>query len=77
LGHEDEPFSYLLASRDGARSGGWRVVAPAQRVRHEMIFSACGASGIERRTVSKRDAERWTTAKRLEWGDLLDEHPED
>ncbi|HEU5231508.1 MAG TPA: small ribosomal subunit Rsm22 family protein [Terriglobales bacterium] len=70
-GYEDEKYSYLIFSREP-------VVLPAARIlRHprkhpgHAEFELCTAEGLKRETISRKQGERYKTAKKAEWGETL------
>ena len=75
-GHEDEKFSYVLASRDPV------VPADARVLRHPMTrkglvqLEVCRSDGSSGRVVvTKRSGDAYRTARDLAWGDALDRAP--
>ena len=69
LGHEDEKYSYLVASRIPATWPRARIVRhPFFRPGH-VQFTLCTADGLKQETVGKSDAERYRQARKAEWGD--------
>ncbi|MFD0637173.1 small ribosomal subunit Rsm22 family protein [Catenulispora yoronensis] len=72
LGHEDEKFSYVVATRVPVPDG-----SPARVLRHPQIrkglvmMQLCEADGTTAQTlVSKRQGETYRVARDTEWGDL-------
>jgi ribosomal protein RSM22 (predicted rRNA methylase) len=73
LGYEDEKFSYVIGVRPpiaGAATG--RVLRrPVQR-KGLVTFRVCTVDGgLELEAVSKRQGERYKTARDTEWGDSV------
>lgn len=69
LGHEDEKYSYVVASKlPGA-------AAPARLVRHPFIqkghiqLQLCTPEGLEQLTVSKKHKAAFRAARKARWGD--------
>lgn len=72
LGYEDEPFSYLVATRQPVRTGAARIVAPTCGCKHSIELTLCSAQGLERRTIAKRDRDAWMAARHARWGGMWD-----
>jgi len=71
---EDEKFIYLAASRDAAELRGSRVLAPAKAASGMVRLKLCSPAGkVEERLVTRREGAAFKIAKRLDWGDLLEE----
>lgn len=69
LPYEDEKYSYLVALRDPVSRPSARVIRkPLSRSGH-VILDLCTSKGVERRTISKRDKERYGIAAKMVWGD--------
>lgn len=75
LGYEDEKYSYLIASKTPAPSLGIsRILRHPQKQKGHLRFSVCNPKGkIEEITVSRKKQGRYQEAKRLSWGDALEE----
>jgi len=70
LGYEDEKFAYLVASRVGvpaAASG--RILRHPRVEKGRIALTLCTAEGVAREVVTRRDADAWRTARKVEWGD--------
>jgi ribosomal protein RSM22 (predicted rRNA methylase) len=70
---EDEAFAYIAASRFPAERRGARVVSSVRLSKVGAGFTACTAQGLERRTVPSRDRAAFAKARRLDWGDWMEE----
>lgn len=71
LGHEDEKFSYLVATRSpGARAEARVLRHPQVRSGH-VLLQLCARDGLRAETVSKREGDRYRLARKLSWGDEL------
>jgi ribosomal protein RSM22 (predicted rRNA methylase) len=71
LAYEDEKFSYIVAAKEGASpTGGGRIVRHPQKHGGHVQFTLCTAGGIEQRTVSRSDKEKYKLARKAMWGDL-------
>ena len=68
---EDESFSYMVFARDGAASGGGRILSPPRHAKPGVTFRLCTEQGIETRQVAKRDAASYKRVRHMDWGDLL------
>lgn len=67
---EDERFAYLVVARDGALSGGGRVVAPPLHAKPGITLRLCTQGRLETRHVARRDGPSYKQARKLGWGDL-------
>jgi ribosomal protein RSM22 (predicted rRNA methylase) len=73
LGHEDEKFSYLVASRLPVN------VAPNRVVRHPLRYSGhtklqlCAAEGLKERTITRSEKDLYRKVKRADWGSSWEE----
>lgn len=69
---EDERFAYLVAARPGvaAAAPAPRILAPPRAGKAATAFPLCAPSGLETRTVSRRDKAAFAAARRLAWGDV-------
>ncbi|WP_309082569.1 small ribosomal subunit Rsm22 family protein [Chelativorans sp.] len=71
---EDEKFIYLAASRIPAGARASRVLAPPKAASGMVRLKLCRTDGsVEERLVTRREGAAFKAAKRLEWGDLLEE----
>lgn len=68
---EDEKFSYLAVTRDGAVSGGARIVAPARHLKHAVTFRLCTQGRLEERPIASRDRELYKSDRHKDWGDWI------
>jgi ribosomal protein RSM22 (predicted rRNA methylase) len=70
LGHEDEKFSYVLASRAPVASAGGRVLRHPVTRKGLVQLEVCGSDGsAERVVVTKRDPIAYRAARDASWGD--------
>ncbi|MBI1197230.1 MAG: rRNA methyltransferase [Phenylobacterium sp.] len=69
---EDEKYAYLLAARPqvGEPAVG-RVLARPRVGKPGIELKLCGAEGVERRFVARRDKAGHAVARRLAWGDAI------
>jgi ribosomal protein RSM22 (predicted rRNA methylase) len=72
--YEDEPYSYLVAARDGVVADGARVMAEPEVGKAGAVMSLCAAEGLSRRVVPARDKAAYKRAKKLAWGDRWTQH---
>ena len=73
---EDERLSYLVAARPGVALGpaAPRVLAPPRAGKPGIGLKLCGLDGqVERRLATRRDKPAYATARRLNWGDAIDQ----
>ena len=70
-GFEDEKFAYAVLCRVSQPSPAGRVIRrPDPRPGH-VVLDLCTPSGIEQRTVSRREGPGYRQARKLHWGDAL------
>ena len=70
-GFEDEKFSYAVLCRAPHPRPGARVIRrPDPRPGH-VVLDLCTTSGIEHRTVSRREGDDYRRARKLRWGDAV------
>lgn len=68
---EDEPFSYLVATRVPS-SPRPRIVLGRPRQRPGQVeLRICRGGRVDTRIISRRDGQAWRTARDLAWGDRL------
>ncbi|MER9583795.1 small ribosomal subunit Rsm22 family protein [Mesorhizobium sp. M0276] len=71
---EDEKFIYVAASRDAPTSCQARVLAPPKSGSGKVLLKLCREDGTAaERLFTKRDGADFKLARRLGWGDRLDE----
>ena len=76
LGHEDEKFSYLLATTEPAPPGPARVISRPRQRSGLVEFDVCTPThGIEHTRVSKKQGPRYRAARDLSWGNTWDTEP--
>ena len=68
---EDERFSYLVVSREGAASGAARIIAPPEHGKAGAAFRLCTPGGLTMHRVARRDAALYKQVRKLEWGDAM------
>lgn len=69
LGHEDEKFSYIVASRRDLRPGTARIVRHPQKYSGYVKLTMCTTQGIELKTVTRSQKENYRLVRKAEWGD--------
>ena len=69
LGHEDEKFSYIVASRRPLAPVPARIVRHPQKHSGHVRLTLCTPQRIETRTVTKSQKEKYRQARKAEWGD--------
>lgn len=76
LPFEDEPVSYLVATRHGADNrASARIIGPPQRTKIGITLPLCRGAGLESILVPSRDRAQSAIARRLRWGDAYDPDP--
>jgi ribosomal protein RSM22 (predicted rRNA methylase) len=68
LGHEDEKFSYVIASRTPARPAESRIVRHPRIEPGLIRLELCTTEGLRARAVRKRDREPFRRARKAHWG---------
>lgn len=67
---EDEKFIYLAAARDKTGSATARVIAPPRIGGGKVSLKLCQQGGsVQETLLTKRDAEIFRWARRVDWGD--------
>lgn len=70
LAYEDEKYSYLIASRQVHESGKTRVVKKPNQSSGLIEFETCNSQGLSHQKFSKRQADLYKKAKKIQWGDI-------
>lgn len=73
LGHEDEKFSYVVASRRSLTSAGTRIVRHPQKHGGHVQLTLCTPEGLQSLTVSRSQQEAYKLARKAEWGDAWED----
>ena len=69
LGHEDEKFAYVVATKQPATPAQARILRhPTRRSGHTHL-SLCTSQGIEETTVTRSDKKKWKRVRKINWGD--------
>lgn len=72
LAWEDAKYSFIAVTRQPNPPGAWaRIIRTPRRGKGIARIALCGPTGLENRTVSKRDREAWRRARKAQWGDAL------
>ena len=75
LGYEDEPYSFLCATRAALSPIAARVVSTPKVHRGAVDLTLCTADGITPLTIPRKERSRYDAAAELAWGDHLERHP--
>ncbi|MBP6986427.1 MAG: methyltransferase domain-containing protein [Alphaproteobacteria bacterium] len=73
LAYEDEKYSYLIASRHAHESGKARVVKKPNQSSGLVEFETCDSQGLSCQKFSKRQADLYKKAKKIQWGDVWEQ----
>lgn len=73
LGYEDEKYSYVAFSKKPVALPEARILRHPQHHSGHTEFVLCARDGLEKRTISRRHKELFKKAKKLDWGDALEE----
>ncbi|MBA2720782.1 MAG: rRNA methyltransferase [Chloroflexi bacterium] len=68
---EDEPFSYVVASRAPGRPAPRVVLGRPRHRPGRVVLRVCTADGLAEPTISRRHGAAWQVARDLEWGDRV------
>ena len=71
LGYEDEKYSYVVFSREPVALPAARIVRHPRRHSGHVAFELCTPEGLKRETISRKQGERYKTARKAEWGETL------
>ncbi len=72
LGYEDEKFSYIAVSKGPiALEKGERILRHPLKNPGHILLTLCTDEGLLTRTVTKKDKEAYTQARKADWGDFL------
>lgn len=77
LSYEDEKFSYVAATRYAVQTRAPRVLRHPQTRKGHIILELCAPSGLQRRTVSRKDGLMYRRARDATWGSTLEPTPGD
>lgn len=71
LSYEDEKFSYVAATRFAVQARAPRVLRHPQTRKGHVMLALCAPSGLQHRTVSRKDGPIYRRARDVEWGSTL------
>lgn len=69
VGFEDEKYSYVIASRQSSSQAAGRVLRHPQLRSGHVRLELCEPQGLRTEVVTKRDREKYKSARRVRWGD--------
>lgn len=72
LGYEDEKYSYLIAAKEPCIYPQARVLRHPQKRSGHVGLELCTREGLKSQIVSKRTPEEYKSARKLEWGSVID-----
>ncbi len=71
LGYEDEKYSYAIFSREPVALPAARILRHPRKHAGHAEFELCTTEGLKRETISRKQGERYRTAKKAEWGETM------
>ena len=71
LSYEDEKFSYLIFSRTPISASSSRVVRHPFKGSGFIKLQLCTETGLREKTISRKDKELYSSAKKIQWGDEI------
>ncbi len=71
LPFEDEPFSYLIASRRAVQPTGARILRASKVSKFDVKFDLCANGKISTQSFASRDKQVFQRVKKLNWGDHM------
>lgn len=72
LGYEDEPYSYLVISKEVVERQGERILKPPAKHSGHIQFDVCAPDNIKKITISRKQGRVFKAAKKMKWGDVLE-----
>jgi ribosomal protein RSM22 (predicted rRNA methylase) len=69
--YEDEPYSYLVASRTPTRPTGHRILSRPIDTKPARSLKLCTPDGVAAKTIATRDKQAYKRARKLSWGDCV------
>ncbi len=69
LPYEDEKYAYVVVTRGRADPCAARVLRRPETAPRRVVLPLCTAGGLRRELVTRRDGDRYRTARRTRWGD--------
>ncbi len=70
---EDEPYSYLIASRHAYAGTGHRILARPVETKPARAFKLCTPDGVVTKSIATRDKAAYKSTRKLAWGDRFNE----
>lgn len=74
LNYEDEKFSYLIFSKNPFETCQSRVLRRPFKGEGFVKLQLCSKNEIENKTITKRNKNQYSYAKKIEWGDEFINH---
>jgi ribosomal protein RSM22 (predicted rRNA methylase) len=71
LGFEDEKFSYVILSKQPSETAFSRLLKDPLRRKGHTLITLCSKSGIEQKTITKKNKELYKQVNKLKWGDKI------
>ena len=75
LSYEDEPYSYVIATRELGAPAASRVIRRPRTRTGQVLVRVCNVDGVRDETITRRQREIYRRARRLRWGDSWDQAP--
>ena len=72
LGYEDEKFSYVILSKQPIETSFARLLKDPLKRKGHTVITLCTKTGIERKTITKKDKELFKKINKLKWGDKIE-----
>lgn len=69
LNYEDEKFSYLIFSKNKIPTCHSRVLRHPYKGSGFIKLQLCSKTGIEEKTITKKNKQLYSSSKKIEWGD--------
>ena len=71
LGYEDEKYSYVVFSRRPVALPNARIVRHPRKHSGHVEVEVCTPQGLERKTISRKQRDRYKHARKADWGDAF------
>jgi ribosomal protein RSM22 (predicted rRNA methylase) len=71
LGYEDEPYSYLVITKEVIERQGDRILKPPLKYSGQILFDLCAPDNIKKITISRKQGNTFKLAKKKKWGEVL------
>lgn len=69
LSHEDEKYSYLVATRGAGDRAAARIIRRPVTRRGRIELALCATEGVRQETIARSAGDRYRSARRARWGD--------